>query len=98
MERERGGEGSQDVRPLHLQVAIRFAFSVLPSLSLSLSIQPNQQCSLPSLGISLFSFSAGRVFLGKSPDFCSGKLNGIFLFREKCNLLIKLEGRVVSSS
>ena len=31
-----------------------------------------------------------KEFLWKSPDFCGGKLNAIFLLREKCNLLIKL--------
>ena len=55
--------GREDVRPLHLQVAIRFAFSVLPSLS----IQPNQQCSaLPSLRRPHLIFSSERDFMEKS--------------------------------
>ena len=71
-----GRAGCEDLRPLHLQVAIRFAFSVLPSLSLS-TAQPT--VLLLHLGGLILSFHFLCYFF--------------FLFREKCNLLIKLAGR-----
>ena len=80
---------TEDVRPLHLQVAIRFAFSALPSLS---QFNPTDRAvvCLHFRKPHLSQFYPLKEFLWKSPDFCGGKLNAIFLLREKCNLLIKL--------